>query len=71
MLIAKITILIAVIKVFFDFLINAYLRGEPKEVFRLEFDKNYAPWYIWVNLILIIMLFLGTTLSVIWFLFLR
>lgn len=70
MIVVKITILIIIITAIFNFLINAYVRGNRKEAYRLNLDDSYTPWYILANAILMIMSIIGIILSVIYLLFL-
>ena len=71
MLIVKITVLLVVITAIFTCLVRIYLRGNPTELFRLQFDKHYYPWYSRIVGFLIPISSLGIISSVIYLLFLR
>ena len=69
-MIVKITILLIVVSVIYNFFYGNYLRNNPVEVLRLKFS-DYCPWYAVVNGLLIIFSTLGILASIVWLLFLR
>lgn len=69
-MIVKITILLVVVSVIYNFFYGNYLRNNPIEVLRLKFS-DYCPWYVVVSGLLIIFSTLGILASIVWLLFLR
>lgn len=67
-MIVKITILLVVVSVIYNFFYGNYLRNNPVEVLRLNFS-DYCPWHVVVSGLLIIFSTLGILASIVWLLF--